>query len=54
MTQVKWHCSFYPFSVADLTFYDPLGAGTSQMDSRALTKVFLSVDVCQIIVSMGE
>ena len=30
------------------------GAGTSQLDSGALTKVFLSVDGCQISVSVGN
>ena len=52
--QANWHCAFYPFIVAGLTFCGSWSAGTSQLDSRALTKIFLSVDCRQISVSVGE
>ena len=52
--QANWDCSFYPFSMAGLTFCGSWSARTSQLDSRALTKIFLSVDGCQISVSVGE
>lgn len=52
--QANWHCSFYPFSMAGLTFCGSWSAGTSPLDSRALTKIFLSLDGCQISVSVEE
>lgn len=51
----KWNWSFYSFQYGfSLDFCGPLGCWYLQLNPRALTKVFLSVDDGQVCVSVGE